>query len=424
MAKKISRRDLFKDMGAAGAAGLLAARPGAAAPAQEGQSRTNELLATPSPVLLDDLRQHHVEITAGEMVVTFDRRYGSIFSIARKGDPLQTNFIGNEVNAPGVDPSDSRWTGDLVTTVWALDTGGKTFHFDPNQDFYVPGQWKRELTGKSHDVRRVRFENNTLRVGYNRPSMNDEGVRSYRLNMAFHAGEGSSLLWDVEIENVTNNILEIGELGLPLMVNDDYASLLGKGWRTPVIQKLIHEQKMLVHHFVAGHSSYSLVQRPLGDAPFLLVHPTQNTSWECLYKEPDSAFARNVEGWGGPDILAIHSWATKNLRHWFRNPWVNGHTSLLLEPGEKKSFQTRFAFIPGYEAIRDEVYGAGNLGIRVMPSMVVQEDTDAWVELKSKTDVDKIDFLSDNITVKEKKRAADKTLLTLSFKGRGQKSLK
>ena len=84
----------------------------------------------------------------------------------------------------------------------------------------------------------------------------------------------------------------------------------------------------------------------------------------------------------------------------------------------------RFAFIESYEAIRDELYKAGNLGIRVLPSMVVQEETDVWVELKSKTDIEKIKFLSDNIKIKAKKRESDKTLLTLSFKGRGQKSLK
>ncbi|MGH9404444.1 MAG: DUF5695 domain-containing protein [Terriglobia bacterium] len=424
MTNRISRRELLRDIGLTGAAGALSAAQGTAMPAQEERSQTAKLIATPSPALLDDLRQHHVELVAGEMVVTFDRRYGSIFSITRKGDPYQANFMGNEVNTPGADPSDSRWTGDVVATVWELSTDGKSYPFDPNRDFYVPGKWRRELTGKSHDTRRARFDNGVLNVRYDRESMNDEGIRSFKLDLQFRAGDGSSLLWDITIENVTNNILEIGELGLPLMVNDDYAALLGKGWRTPVIQKLIHEQKMLVHHFVAGHSSYSLVQRPLGDPPFLLVHPTQETPWECLYKEPNSAFARDVEGWAGPDILAIHSWAVKNQRRWFRNPWVNGHTSLLLQPGEKRSFQVRFALIPSYEAIRDEVGAAGNLGIRVMPSMVVQEDTDARVELSSKASIDKIDLLSDNITVKDQRATGAKTLLTLSFKGRGQKTLK
>ena len=96
----------------------------------------------------------------------------------------------------------------------------------------------------------------------------------------------------------------------------------------------------------------------------------------------------------------------------------------MLQPGERWSCQLRFSFVDGYDAVRDEIYKAGNLGIRVLPAMVVQEKTNAYVELKSKSDIDGIEFLSDNITVKERKRVGDKTLLTLSFKGRGQKSLK
>jgi len=431
---------MLRNVGAAGAAGVLLSRSGASlVAAQNGQS-PEQLIPQSSVDLLKGHENHTAVITAGEMLVEFDLRYGSISSITRKNDAFQTNYIGNEINTPGVDASDSRWTGDVVTTVWELNTEdwGERARIHLNDVFRMSGKWRRELTGKSGDIRRISLTDNTLSVKYEGASSSDEGIRSYSLAMSYRPGPGSSLLWDIEIENRTGRALEIGELGLPLMLNNDYDELyiehaaetklstinnidFGK---TPLRQKLIHEQKILVHHFVAGHSSYALVQRPLGDPPFLLVHPTMDTSFECVYKEPKSVFAAQVRGWDGPDILAIHSWATKNLRGWRRNPWVNGHTSLILQPGGKKNFQLRFVFIPSYEAIRDELYEAGNLGIRVLPSMVVQEGTDALVELKSKSDIDGIDLLSDNITIKEKNRAPDKVLLTLSFKGRGQKSLR
>ena len=437
MSRRISRRELLKDVGAASATTLLAVGSGKAKPAGALQSEKTAqgegLLSLPSRTLLERHENHLEQLVAGEMVVAFDRRYGSIASITRKGDPIGTNFIGNEVNTPGVDPSDSRWTGDLVTTVWELLADWRAPQLGPNQPFQSSGKWKRELTGKSDDIRQVAYENSTFTVKYQKPSTNDEGVRSFNLAMSYRAGEGSSLLWDIELENVTDHTLEIGELAFPLMVNDDYAELYvdpktgeirnDDESRTPLRQKLIHEQKVFVHHFIGGHSSYALIQRPLGDPPFLLFHPTQTTAFECVYRD-DGSFAKHVKRWSGPDLLAVHSWATKNLRGWGRNPWVNGHTSLVLEPGEKRSYQLRFVFVDGYDAIREELYKAGNLGIRILPSMVVQEDTDAYVEVKSKSDVEKIDFLSDNISIKEKKRVADKTLLTLSFKGRGQKSLK
>lgn len=440
MGRKISRRKLLKNVGAAGAATLFSGARGKGEPGQttSQQSGMDRLLSLPSRDIVEGHESHHAQLIAGEMVVTFDLQYGSVFSISRKADdPLGTNYIGNEENTPGVDPSDSRWTGDIVTTVWELLGDWKKFHWGPNEPFHFPGKWKRELTGKSSDIRRVHFENNILTVNYDGQSTNEQGIRSYRLAMAYHAGEGSSLLWDIEIENVTGNVLEIGELGFPLMVNNDYAEfyidvgsneVLGDDHsRTPLMQKLIHEQKVLVHHFIAGHSSYALVQRPLGDAPFLLIQPTMDTAFECIYKDESTTFASRVQEWEGPDVLAVHSraWAAQQQRQWWwKRPWVNGHTSVLLQPGEKKSYQLRFSLVNGYDAIRDELYNAGNLGIRVLPSMVVQEDTDVWVELKSQSDIDKLSPLSDNITIKEKKRVDDKTLLTLSFKGRGQKSLK
>ncbi len=440
MSNRISRREMLRNMGTVGVTGAFLAGPSASILNAKGQAQEPERLNQSSVELLREHENHVATLQAGELTVEFDLRYGSISSITRKGDPFQTNYIGNEVNTPGVDPANSMWTGDVVSTVWEFtsEEWGKNAHIGLNDVFHMSGKWRRELTSKSADIRRISLGDNVVNVRYDGNAANDEGLRSYSLAMSYKAGAGNSLLWDIEIANKTGHVLEIGELGFPLMVNDDYDELyiehaketklstvnnidFGK---TPLRQKLIHEQKVLVHHFIAGHSSYALVQRPLGDPPYLLVHPTMDTSFECIYKDRDSGFAAHASGWEGPDILAIHSWASKNLRRWSRNPWVNGHTSLILQPGEKQKFQLRFVLIPSYEAIRDELYDAGNMGIRVLPSMVVQEDTDVLVELKTKSDVSGIDLLSDNITIKEKKRASDKTLLTISFKGRGQKSLR
>ena len=440
MKKKLSRRELFKKVGAAGAVTLLNVPLGAQ---QSGKDRPSspfqQILDHSSKELLAEHEQYLVEIQTAKLIATFDRRYGSIASIRRKTDELGTNYIGNETNTPGVNPADSRWTGDVVSTVWRLLGDWQAAKIGLHDIFKMSGEWRRELSGQSGDIRQIDFRDNLFHVRYDGQSAKENGIRSYRLEMSFHPAADHSLLWDIEIENVTPGVLEIGELGFPLMVNDDYAELYYEPGgqsaistinnvdfvRTPLRQKLIHEQKVIVHHFIGGHSSYALVQRPLGDAPFLLLHPTnKDTSFECSYKDQDSAFSEHVEGWRGPDILAIHSRATKIRRGWTRNPWVNGHTSVVLQPGEKKNYQMRFVFIDSYEAIRQELYQAGNLGIRVLPAMVVQEDTEVLVELQSKSEIDKISLLSDNITVVSRKSSGDKTLVNLSFRKRGQKSIK
>jgi len=270
MSNKISRRDLLRNVGAAGAAGALLTSSGAtllAAGVQEPpqEAQPDQQLAQSSVELLKQHEDYTTVLETGEMVVQFDRRYGSISSITRKNDPLQTNYIGNESNTPGVDPSDSRWTGDVVSTVWDLTTDDwRHARLGQNDVFRMSGKWRRELTGKSSDNRRVSIGDNAVNVNYDGASSNEQGVRSYSLAMSYTPGGGNSLLWDIEIGNTTGKTLEIGELGLPLMVNDDYQELyiqhgsetklstvnnvdFGK---TPLRQKLIHEQKILAHHFI------------------------------------------------------------------------------------------------------------------------------------------------------------------------------
>lgn len=453
MSKDITRRDFLQNVGIAGATSALALHVANAQPqegqphgaAQEPETRPSSN-RTPAALQKADL----AELTIGNMVVAFDRRYGSIYSIKRKGDPFQTNFIGNQQNTPGVDLSNTRWTGDLVSSVWNVtDRNPNHLRWNPKSEFVLDGNWKQELTGRSGDIRRVSFDGETFSVNYDGISKDENGIRSFSLASRFHAGNGDSLLWDIEIRNTTGKILEIGELGFPLTVNDDqgeyyrdpktgqpfpaddtehplripsdYFSVYREQY--PRIQKLYHEKKVIAHHYIGGHSSYVLIERPLGDAPFLLLHSTDNAAFECVYRDL-SSFAEHAYYWDGPNILAVHSWATSNVRNWYKNPWINGHTSLVLQSGETWSCQLRFAFIPSYEAIREEIYKAGNLGIRVLPAMVMQENANAYLELMSHSEVDRIDFLSDNITVKEKRRVEDKTLLILSFQGRGQKSLK
>lgn len=95
-----------------------------------------------------------------------------------------------------------------------------------------------------------------------------------------------------------------------------------------------------------------------------MIHCAENTSFECIYKVAGS-FAGD---WIGTDLLAIHSWATSQQRDWGWNPWVNGHTSLLLQPGEKRSFRLGSVFVDDYPSIRAELVRNGNLGVRAVPS--------------------------------------------------------
>jgi hypothetical protein len=365
-------------------------------------------------------------LTGRRMTATFDTQTGTIHAIEAADDALGTNFLGNSTNVAGAPATDTRWTGDLVSTVYHLDQPDAvptdlSRTIDP-----VPGHWERELTGCSGDIRTVVSDAGSFSVSYRGSSANRNGIRSYALTMRYQLDTDDALVWDIEIENTTDHLLEIGELGISLAANNHFArfwkdvpshtSTLGDE-----LQRQVHENTVIVHNFVGGHSSYTLMVRPLGNAPFLLMQPVGDTAFECLYK-PEGPFGA-VPEWAGPDILAIHAWATQRRRGWLR-PWINGSSTLMLEPGEKRSYRIRFSFIDSYAAIRDQVYQSGNLGIRILPSMVLPEDAKAYVEVQSQNDIDCIEPCSDGIMIEGNERHGSSMLLTLRFRGRGQKTIK
>jgi len=414
----LSRRHLLKSIGTAGLAALV---PDVAA------TETSPLSQSIPGASRATNKSDLVRLSSGRMIVTFDRRNGTLYSITEAHDALGTNFLGNSDNTLGIQNGDTHWSGDVLSTIWELKTPEWIREQESFVPYYVSGKWKRESTLASPEIRKVGFDGKIFTVKYAGRSKSEEGIQSYALSMSYRFADDGSLLWDVAFENTTGRTLEFGELAFPLRANDDYAApyagatttLAHASGKLAAMQKTIHEQKVLCHSFVAGHSSYALLQRPRGDAPFLLFHCLQDTSFECIYKTPTQG-----DVWIGTDLFAVHSDATKDLRNWHWNPWVNGHSSLVLEPGQKKLYQMRFVFLDNYSDIATELAAAGNLGIRIAPSMVVQEDTDTYVELNCVNDLEALEIHSDGITVKEQKRKDQSILLTLSFHGRGQKSLR
>jgi len=377
-----------------------------------------------------------VRLANSRMIVEFDRRTGALYSLREADGRFGTNYLGNPTNYPGTAHDHPAWTGHVVSTTWEPDLPERPLVLIPSFSFRPSGKWRRESTGNSSDIRRIAFDKKSFTVRYSGTSGNDGGFKSFDLALTYRFDTDESLLLEMDVVNTTGRLLEIGEFGFPMTINDQYSSVRTTDPYTNQVddhavlyederlkvgeQKLVHEERVVGHHFAGGHSSYSLVQRLLGDPPFLLVHPTGDTSYECAYGWDDggSRGLRRIR----TTVLAMHSLAAKSIRGW-RTPWVNGHTSLLLKPGETKRYGLRFAFIDRYSDIRQEIARQGNLGLRVIPSMVVPENTPVYVEILSGSDP-QIEFLSDNIVLRSRERRSDRTLLTLSFRGRGQKSLK
>ncbi len=232
-----------------------------------------------------------VELCTEDMKICFDKRFGTIQGIYKKDDPLGTNFIGNEQNTKGLNLNQTFFTGDVVTQTWLLKNPELADEDRSAESFDFSGSWQRESTGCSADIRDVFFDEKSFQVNYSGNSDNFGGIKSFELKMEYHLESNNALIWEIDLKNISDSQLEIGELGFPMMLNNHFAGLwdgqdtleLTLKGETPDKQKLVHENRVTDHSFISGHSSYLLAQRPLGDPPFLLIHPLEETSFEMAY---------------------------------------------------------------------------------------------------------------------------------------------
>lgn len=311
--------------------------------------------------------------------IEIEKETGIIRLLKEKQGKHDTNYVGNEENI-----SDSSfikepyWLGDVLLRTWAGDG------------------WQKEVTTHSGDIRQVEYnqEKGNLEVSYSGKSANRDGLKSVALKENYYFKD-DAFHWDIKITNIRDELLEIGELALPFTMNIDYASLFrgehqleGEDWRG-IKQKKWHENKVMLHLFISGHSSYATLQRPLGDFPFLFFQPLGDTALEAAYQ------AENTEGsqwelvWEGQYQLAIYSWATKFDRKWKWNKerqkyWINGNTSLLLRPGQSKIFRFRFTLLGSYKEVNEQLYESDQIAVNVHPGMVVPCEQNINLELKSK----------------------------------------
>ncbi len=185
--------------------------------------------------------------------------------------------------------------------------------------------------------------------------------------------------WDLELRNRGRASIEIGELGFPLAFNNFYD---GFGWTDEQLKKLWNS-RLYIHKFIGGAASWLFAQRMTAESPGLLVFPGENTGWEFFTHVPSSLTTPHQ--WEGLPIVYVYSRASAEREGW--KGWPNDHSSLILEPGDAKSFQMRF--VPTERDKQDGVFQAlaacGRPAIRLLPSAVAPIDVGVAVEVAGAT---------------------------------------
>lgn len=146
--------------------------------------------------------------------------------------------------------------------------------------------------------------------------------------------EGAALptvRWTVRLRNRLRTALEIGELGFPFAFNN----LAAPNGRTDDAIAEVIDTRFHIHTFAGGAGSFLAATRMNGMPPTLLVVPQGETGWEFAAHVPASL--RTPFPWEGIPAVYVHSRATVDREEW--PEWINGHTSIVLEPGDERTYE-------------------------------------------------------------------------------------
>ncbi len=192
-------------------------------------------------------------------------------------------------------------------------------------------------------------------------------------------GRIPQVVWDISIENRSRRSVEIGELGFPMALNN---VLEGFPPSDDGTRELFHD-RVHVHKFIGGAASYIFAQRLNGRPPGLMIYPGADTKWEFYNNVPASL--HTPYRWDGIPVVYVHSRAAIEREEW--GEWFGGHTSTVLEPGEIRNYQIRFA--PADRSKIDTVHASlvtnGRPSMKLFPGAVAPVDVGIAMEVTGAT---------------------------------------
>lgn len=193
------------------------------------------------------------------------------------------------------------------------------------------------------------------------------------------AGPIPQICWDLTITNTSRTTIEIGELAFPFALNNLFEGYPG----TDLGLSEMFKDRVYVHKYIGGAGSYLFAQRLNAEAPGLLIFPGDDTRWEFYNHVPASL--NTPYRWEGIPVVYLHSRAAIEREEW--SEWFNEHTALILEPGESRTYQTRF--VPTerdrFDSVNPILAACGQPAIRLLPGAVAPADVGIAIEVAGAT---------------------------------------
>ena len=182
------------------------------------------------------------------------------------------------------------------------------------------------------------------------------------------AVEEDSIPWTITARNPTGRAVEIGDLAIPLPINPNRPR---RGEENP-------SPPVLKHSLVAGHGSYLVWTRGNSVGPYLMLTPDGHTALE--YWEAESGYR-----------VFIHSAAAGAVAVERGCNWRQPNTSLVLGPGEERSYAFTMRWADDYEHAREILFEHGLVDVQVVPGMTLPTDLQARIALRSQEEIRGVD---------------------------------
>ena len=239
------------------------------------------------------------------------------------------------------------------------------------------GSWKTFNTAGNGNNPQVTSEKNKMSLVYSLPLKRDANKSAFQIREIFYLKD-NALIWDLQFHNTSGEVVEIGDLELPLHFNTAYVQ----------DTRITYTRRLIKHAFISGNSSFIYWMRPNGVGPFLVMTPIGNTQLEYFKLTHNNDSGR----WEGLYSAFIHSNYPDSAGH--RNEWRLQRSGVNLFPkGENHSevaYGFKFQWAEDYQAVRDILYREGLLDVRVLPGMTIPNDLSVKFSIRTQNTINRI----------------------------------
>ena len=287
-----------------------------------------------------------------------------------------------------------------IHQLWATDPAlpeeGEDFQFvlppiqfgEEGADDYYPGTILLSVRSNPDDPWVSSRNSGAKMLSYNELDLTEENALVFEYEFPFIDGLEVTgkyfedpdvipqVVWEVEIKNTGRRTIEVGELGFPMALNN---YLDGFGWNDDALTKL-WQSRVYIHKFIGGGASWLFGQRMTAQSPGLIIFPGADTGWEFFNHVRGSL--NTPHQWEGIPVVYVYSKATIEREEW--PSWFNEHTSLILEPGDKRTVQMRFLASESdkFDGVHHTLALCNRPTIRLLPSAVAPVDVGIGVEVQ------------------------------------------